>query len=50
MVIGRSVLDAFYRLEILENTAQALFHSRQLGAVTTISDDDIKALTEKFQL
>lgn len=49
-VVGKSILDAFDRLEVLENTAQALFLSRQMGRSFTIPDQDIELLTQKFQI
>ena len=49
-VTGKSILDAFDRLEVLENTAQALLLSRQMGRNFTISDQDIELLAQKFQI
>ena len=48
LVAGRSVLDAFDRLEVLESTASAILHSRSLGAVTPMSDAVIQELLTAF--
>ena len=48
LVVGKSILDAFDRLEVLENTAAALLYSRQLGTTHVISDEEIAALVQKF--
>ena len=48
LVAGRSVLDAFDRLEVLEATAAAILRSRSLGAVTPMSDAVIQELMDAF--
>jgi L-fuculose-phosphate aldolase len=45
MILGKSVLDAFDRLEVLECTAEAIINSRSIGAVqpmTAAQIDDLK--------
>ncbi|MEI6561975.1 MAG: class II aldolase/adducin family protein [Verrucomicrobiota bacterium] len=48
LVAGRSVLDAFDRLEVLEATAAAILRSRSLGAVTPMSEAVIQELMDAF--
>lgn len=48
LVLGTSVLDAFDRLEVLESTAEALIHSRALGAVSPMSDAVLDELRRAF--
>ena len=48
LVAGRSVLDAFDRLEVLEATATAIVRSRALGAVTPMSGAVIEELLAAF--
>ncbi|MDX1962683.1 MAG: class II aldolase/adducin family protein [Pirellulales bacterium] len=48
LVLGKSVLDAFDRLEVLETTAEALIHSRALGPVTVMGDTVIEELRRVF--
>jgi L-fuculose-phosphate aldolase len=48
LVVGKSVLDAFDRLEVTEATAAALFQSRLLGPMHPISDHDIDELVRAF--
>ena len=48
LVAGRSVLDAFDRLEVLEATAEAIIQSKPLGPVTPMSDAVIEELLEAF--
>lgn len=48
LVAGRSVLDAFDRLEVLESTAAAIIRSSPLGTINPMSDDVIKELLEAF--
>lgn len=48
LVAGRSVLDAFDRLEVLESTAMALIRSRVLGAIRPMPDAVIHELLEAF--
>lgn len=48
IVAGKTVLDAFDRLEVLEATASALLRSRQLGAVQSMSNAVIDELLENF--
>lgn len=48
LVLGRSILDAFDRLEVLESTAEAVINSRALGEVRPMNDGVIKELVEAF--
>lgn len=48
LVAGRSVLDAFDRLEVLESTAQALIRSRVLGSIRPMPDAVIQELLDAF--
>jgi len=48
MVVGKSVLGAFDRLEVLEFTTRSLIDATHIGALKPISDDDTEALKGKF--
>lgn len=48
LVCGKSVLDAFDRLEVLETTAEALIESRALGPLLPMSDAVIEELQQAF--
>lgn len=48
LVAGRSVLDAFDRLEVLEATAGAIIQSKPLGDVAPMSDAVIDELVKAF--
>lgn len=48
MVAGRSVLDAFDRLEVLEATASAIIRSRALGPIRPMAESVIKELLAAF--
>jgi L-fuculose-phosphate aldolase len=48
LVTGRSVLEAFDRLEVLESTAEALLNARPLGTVQPMSDEAIATLDDAF--
>lgn len=50
LVVGKNVLDAFDRLEVLESTAEALVNSRILGQVSPMSDGVIEELKVAFNL
>lgn len=50
LVGGRSVLDAFDRLEVLETTAEALLLSRGIGPVTPMPESVISELKQAFHL
>ncbi len=50
IVTGRSVLDAFDRLEVLESTAEAVVNARGLGDLCTMPDDVIDELKTAFKL
>ena len=48
LVIGKTVLDAFDRLEVLETTADALIHALILGSVHPMSPEAILELEKVF--
>lgn len=48
LVAGRSVLDAFDRLEVLESTAEAIINSRAIGEVRPMPDEVIQELGDAF--
>lgn len=48
LVLGRTILDAFDRLEVLESTAEALINSRALGEVRPMNDAVIDELIQAF--
>src|SRR5207302_4068833 len=48
LVLGKSVLDAFDRLEVLESTAEAVINSRAIGEVQRMSDEIIDELVKAF--
>lgn len=48
LVLGKTILDAFDRLEVLESTAEAVILSRSLGEVRPMGDDVIDELVQAF--
>ena len=48
LVAGRTVLDAFDRLEVLEATAAAIICSRALGPISAMGPEVIQELLEAF--
>jgi L-fuculose-phosphate aldolase len=48
LVAGRSVLDAFDRLEVLEATAAAIIRSRALGPISPMGEEVIEELLGAF--
>ncbi|MDX9753401.1 MAG: class II aldolase/adducin family protein [bacterium] len=48
LVVGKSVLDTFDRLEVLESTAEALINCRPLGSVSPMDDGVIEELRAAF--
>ncbi|MFN7875324.1 MAG: class II aldolase/adducin family protein [Pirellula sp.] len=50
VVLGRSILDAFDRLEVLETTAEAIINAQSLGKISTMSEQVIDELKTAFQL
>jgi L-fuculose-phosphate aldolase len=48
LVAGRSVLDAFDRLEVMEATARAIIQSHALGPISQMSEAVIQELLEAF--
>lgn len=50
IVTGRSILDAFDRLEVLESTAEAVINAQSIGQVQSMSDGVIDELCREFNL
>ncbi len=50
LVAGKSVLDTFDRLEVLESTAEALINGGILGGVAPMPSEAIEQLTQAFLL
>jgi L-fuculose-phosphate aldolase len=48
LILGKSILDAFDRLEVLESTAEALINSRPLGPLCPMTEGQINELTKAF--
>ncbi|HEY5743215.1 MAG TPA: class II aldolase/adducin family protein [Terrimicrobiaceae bacterium] len=48
MIAGRTILDAFDRLEVLEATAAAIIQSRPLGPISPMSDEVTRDLLAAF--
>ncbi|MCA9893290.1 MAG: class II aldolase/adducin family protein [Anaerolineae bacterium] len=48
LTTGKSVLQAFDRLEVAEFTARSLIETASIGTLVPISDDEIAAITTKF--
>ncbi len=48
LVAGKTVLDAFDRLEVLEATAEAIIQSKPLGEITPMDDSVIDELLKAF--
>ena len=43
--MGRTALEAFDRLEVLESTAETIMHASRLGSVELLSEEESFALT-----
>lgn len=50
LVTGRSVLDAFDRLEVLESTAEAVINARSIAHISSMPDSVIEELRSAFGL
>jgi len=50
IVTGRSVLDTFDRLEVLESTAEAVINARAVGEISAMPDSVIEELRTAFNL
>ena len=48
LIAGRTILDAFDRLEVLEATATAIINSRALGPISPMNDQVIEDLLAAF--
>jgi L-fuculose-phosphate aldolase len=48
LVAGRTVLEAFDRLEVLESTAEAIINCRAIGAVAPMPDEVTRELDRVF--
>jgi L-fuculose-phosphate aldolase len=50
LVVGRDVLDAFDRLEVLESTAEAVINAGMIGPICTMREEAIAELRHAFNL
>jgi L-fuculose-phosphate aldolase len=50
LVMGRTLLEAFDRLEVLEATSEALLLAKPLGAITPMAGEAIDELRRVFNL
>jgi L-fuculose-phosphate aldolase len=50
LVTGRTILEAFDRLEVLEATAEALINCRSAGTLSPLSDQRLEELKQAFPL
>lgn len=50
LVTGRSVLDVFDRLEVLESTAEAVINARSVGPISVMNEAVIDELKAAFRL
>jgi L-fuculose-phosphate aldolase len=48
LTIGKTILEAFDRLEVMEYTAMSLLNAQQLGTFNPIGEKEISAIVEKF--
>jgi len=48
LVLGKTILDAFDRLEVLESTAEAVILSCSLGEVQPMGEEVIEELIQAF--
>jgi L-fuculose-phosphate aldolase len=48
LIVGKNVLDAFDRLEVLEATTEALYLSRPLGPLVPMPESAINELRAVF--
>lgn len=48
LVAGKSILETYDRLEVLESTAEALIESLALGGFTPMGAEEIRALERRF--
>jgi len=50
IVVGKDLLDAFDKLEVLEFTAKAIIDAKNLGEVVLISQEEIEEIEKAFKL
>ena len=50
LVTGKTVLDAFDRLQVLEATAEAVINSRAIGEISSMSSEKIAELRTAFKI
>lgn len=50
IVVGKDLLDAFDKLEVLEFTAKAMIDAKNLGSVVLIGQEEIKEIEKAFEL
>ncbi len=48
IVTGSSLINAFDKLEVMEYSAKAIVHSKALGGIVAITDEEVKDLREAF--
>jgi L-fuculose-phosphate aldolase len=48
LVAGRTILEAYDRLEVLESTAEAIINCRSIGAVAPMPDEVTRELDRVF--
>ncbi len=49
LVTGNSLLNAFDKLEVMEYSAKAILHSKVIGNVISISDEEVSELRSAFK-
>ena len=49
VTLGRTLLEAYDRMEALEHAAQTLYMARTMGPVEALPEDEIKRLSEMIQ-
>ncbi len=49
VTVGKSLKDAYYKLEKVEHAAQVLFHARQLGKVIPLSREELRKIADVRQ-
>ena len=50
MVAGKTLLNAFDRLEVLEYSAKALIAARDIGPLVKITQDEVLAIRKAFHM
>ena len=50
ITVGKSLLDAFDKLEVLEYSAKSVLYTKNLGELVTINDEEVREIEEVFKL